>query len=58
MRPSAATAHADEAMARLCVRIADDCELIANMEMDEEFPAVFGRSPVFESFATTRERHL
>jgi bacterioferritin (cytochrome b1) len=46
------------AMGRLCIRIADDCDLIADMNLGEDFPAVFGRSPAFESFATTRDRHL
>jgi bacterioferritin (cytochrome b1) len=54
----AAEEEDDEATGRLCLRIADDCDLIANMEMDQDFPAVFGRSPVFESFAATRERHV
>ena len=54
----AAGAEQDEAMSRLCHRIADDCDLIAAMEIDQEFPAVFGRSPVFESFAATRDKHL
>lgn len=54
----AADEEDDEAMGRLCLRIADSCDLIADMEMDQDFPAVFGRSPVFESFASTRERHL
>jgi bacterioferritin (cytochrome b1) len=54
----AASAEEDEETARICHRIADDCNLIADMKMDEKFPAVFGRSPAFESFATTRERHL
>lgn len=48
----------DEATRRLCLRIADDCSLIANMEVNQDFPAVFGRSPVFESFAATREKHV
>jgi hypothetical protein len=54
----AAGAAPDEAMARLCNRVADDCHLIAGMEMDRDFPAEFGRSPVFESFAATRAKHL
>jgi bacterioferritin (cytochrome b1) len=55
---TAAEEEDDEATSRLCLRVADDCDLIANMEMDQDFPAVFGRSPVFESFAATRDRHL
>jgi hypothetical protein len=55
---SAAEAGEDGVTRRLCLRIADDCDLIADMEMDQEFPAVFGRSPVFESFVATRDRHL
>ncbi|MCU9838458.1 hypothetical protein OEZ49_11830 [Ruegeria sp. WL0004] len=54
----AAEAQADDATARLCVRIANDCQLISDMKMDQTFPAQFGRSQVFESFAATRERHL
>jgi bacterioferritin (cytochrome b1) len=58
-RHAAETEAADDAaMGRLCVRIADDCDLIADMKLGEDFPAVFGRSPAFESFATTRDRHL
>lgn len=51
-------ARQDAAMGRLCIRIADDCELISDMKPDREFLAIFGRSPAFESFGTTRDRHL
>jgi len=54
----AAEADGDDATRRTCLRIVDDCDLVADMKMDQDFPAVFGRSPVFESFAATRERHL
>ena len=54
----AAEEENDEATGGLCLRIACDCDLIANMDMDQDFPAVFGRSPVFESFEATRERHV
>lgn len=54
----AAKKEGDEGTSHLYLRVADDCDLIANMEMDQDFPAVFGRSPVFENFAATRERHL
>jgi hypothetical protein len=54
----AAEQEEDEAMRRLCLRIAEDCDLIADMEINQDFPAVFGRSPVFESFAATREKHV
>lgn len=54
----AAEAEENNATQRLCNRIVDDCNLIAAMDKDDEFPAAFGRSPVFESFAETRERHL
>lgn len=55
---AAAEAERNGTMRSLCLRIADDCDLIATMTKGQEFPAVFGRSPVFESFAATRERHL
>ena len=54
----AAQENTDDIMTRLCIWIAEDCDLIAEMEVDGEFPAEFGRSPVFESFAATREKHL
>ena len=55
---AAANDEKDEATRRICLRIADDCSLIENMKIDGDFPAIFGRSKVFESFAATRERHL
>lgn len=54
----AAEADVCEPLRRVCSRIVDDCDLIAGMRMTDDFPAVFGRSPVFESFAATCERHL
>ena len=52
-------AEADnEEMRRTCLRISEDCDLILSMKAEGEFPATFGRSPVFESFSTTREKHL
>lgn len=48
----------DDASAGLSRRIADDCDLIAGMEPDQDFAATFGRSPVFESFAATRDKFL
>ena len=53
-----AAALGDAKMARLCRRIAEDCTPLAEAFPDEAFPASFGSSPVFESFAETRERHL
>ncbi len=55
---SAARAEREETIQRLCLRIADDCDLIANMEIGGNFPATFGRSSAFESFGATRDRHL
>lgn len=55
---TAADQEDDGAMRRMCERISEDCDLILGMEPAGEFPAVFGRSPVFDSFARTRERHL
>jgi bacterioferritin (cytochrome b1) len=54
----AADASGDTAMRRVCSKIAEDCDIILDMEPDGEFPATFGRSPVFESFSATREKHL
>ena len=54
----AAEAEASESMQRVCIRIVGDCDLIAGMRMTDDFPAVFGRSSVFESFAATCEQHL
>lgn len=54
----AAGAGPNEVVAWLCNRVADDCDLIAGMEMNRDFPAEFGRSPVFESFEATRAKHL
>jgi hypothetical protein len=54
----AAETEASEPLRRVCSRVAEDCDLIAGMRMTDDFPAVFGRSPVFESFAATCERHL
>jgi bacterioferritin (cytochrome b1) len=48
----------DNATSSICERIAEACGSISNMEMGGEFPETFGRSPVFDSFAATRERHL
>ena len=55
---TSANALGGNAIGRVCVRIADDCDLILGMEPSGEFPATFGRSPVFESFSATREKHL
>jgi bacterioferritin (cytochrome b1) len=53
-----AAAANDGAMGRLCRRIAEDCDPLAVMVRGAAFPAVFGRSPAFESFGATRERFL
>ena len=58
MGQAAADSDSDDAMSRTCLRISEDCGLILTMEADGEFPAVFGRSPVFESFGATLDRHL
>ena len=55
---SAAADAADQETHELCLRIAGECDLIAGMKTGQAFPATFGRSPVFESFAATRERYL
>jgi hypothetical protein len=54
----AAEESKEDGMERLCIRIAEDCELIANMRRDADFPAILGRSPKFESFGQTRQKHL
>ena len=54
---AAATFEKDSAMRRLCMRIVEDCELVLNRGKEEAFPAVFGRSPVFESFGATLSKH-
>ena len=41
-------------MGGLCLRIAHDCALIADIEITQAFPVEFGPSPVFESFAVRR----
>ncbi|MDU8946618.1 hypothetical protein [Ovoidimarina sediminis] len=58
MGQEAAEKSGNDAMGRTCLRISEDCGLILNMETDGEFPAVLGRSPVFESFSATLERQL
>jgi len=54
----AAGAEGDTAMGRICLRIAEDCELIPGMERNGAFPGTFGRDPVFEDFAASRARAL
>ncbi|MDU8946369.1 hypothetical protein [Ovoidimarina sediminis] len=58
MGQEAAKKSGDDAISRICLRISEDCDLMLDMQADGEFPAVFGRSPVFESFAATLEKHL
>ncbi len=48
----------DEEIHRLCRQIVEDCELIMERDKGQDFPAVFGRSPAFDSFSATRNRHL
>ena len=48
----------DDAAGRICIRIADDCDLISKMQIKDDFPAKFGRSKVFESFSGTCAKHL
>lgn len=55
---AAASDEKDEATQRICLRIANDCDLIAGMKIGGNFTAVFGRSKAFESFGDTRARHL
>lgn len=55
---ASASAEGDKAVKRTCLRIADDCDLISGMSVDGKFPATFGYSKVFDSFAATLERHL
>lgn len=55
---SAAERQEDGAMRRLYIRISDDCSRICAMKPGSEFPAELGKSPVFASFAATRNRTL
>ncbi len=64
VRQCAGTARAaseeevDGAMARLCLRIADECDRISAMAPGDDLPAELGKSPAFASFARTCERIL
>ena len=55
---AAANCESDKAVKRICLRIADDCDLISTMSVDGQFPASLGYSKVFDSFAATLERHV
>lgn len=52
----AAEQREDGAERRLIDRIVEDCRLTCDRRWGDAFPARFGRSPVFESFAASCER--